>query len=59
MSDLRQSVGIEVAKDSFVASFATLKEGQIVDFKSTKKFENNLKGHKELFSWPNKQKKKV
>lgn len=57
MSDLRQSVGIDVAKDSFVASFATLKEGQIVDFKSTKKFENNLKGHKELFSWANKQKK--
>ena len=59
MSNIRQSVGIDIAKDSFVASFATLKEGQFVEFKGTKKFDNNVKGFKELFSWSKKYEDKT
>lgn len=59
MNNIRQSVGIDIAKNDFVASFAVLKKGQILDFKSTKKFDNNLNGYKELIAWVNSYKDKA
>jgi len=53
MNNIRQSIGIDIAKNDFVASFAVLQKGQIIDFKSTKKFNNNLNGFKELITWVN------
>ena len=51
MEILRQNVGIDMAKDSFVATFTALLKGQIIKNKGTKKFQNNSKGFEEFLSW--------
>ena len=51
MEVLRQNVGIDIAKDSFVATFTVLLKGQVIKYKRTKKFENNLKGIEEFLIW--------
>ncbi len=54
MKILRQNLGIDIAKDSFVASFTVLLEGQIVKHKGTKLFKNNTKGFDEFLNWSHK-----
>ena len=51
MEVLRQNVGIDVAKDSFVAVFTVLLKGQVIKYKGTKKFQNNRKGFEEFLRW--------
>ena len=51
MEVLRQNVGIDIAKDSFVATFTVLLKGQLIKNKGTKKFENNHKGFEEFLNW--------
>ena len=51
MEELRQNVGIDVAKDSFVAAFTVLLKGQGIKYKGTKKFNNNSKGFEEFLRW--------
>ena len=51
MEVLRQSVGIDIAKDSFVASFVVLQKNQSVKYRGTRKFQNNINGFKELIKW--------
>jgi len=51
METLRQNVGNDVAKDSFVATFTVLLKGQIVKHRGTKKFQNNRKGFDEFYIW--------
>jgi len=56
MDILRQNVGIDVAKDSFVATLTVLLKGQIVDHIRTRTFDNSVKGFTELLRWVNKLK---
>ena len=51
MEVLRQNAGIDMAKDSFVATFTVLLTGQIVKNRGTKKFKNNHSGFDEFFIW--------
>ena len=51
MEKLRQNVGIDLSKDSFVATFTLLLTGQTVKHLATKNFENNLKGFEQLYQW--------
>jgi len=54
MNILRQNVGIDIAKDSFVAAFTTLETGQVVKYKGTRTFKNSDKGFKEFLIWSEK-----
>jgi len=56
MELLRQNAGIDIAKDSFVATFTTLLTGQLVKHGKPKKFENNLQGFKNFSKWIAQQK---
>jgi len=51
MDILRQNVGIDVAKKSFVAAFTILGKDQTVACKSTKLFSNSPVGFQELMIW--------
>lgn len=51
MEVIRQNVGIDIAKDSFVATFTILLKGQIIKHVKTKKFKNSKDGIDEFFSW--------
>lgn len=51
MEVLRQNVGIDMAKDSFAATFTVLLKGQIIKHKRTKKFQNNSNGFEEFYNW--------
>ncbi len=44
MEVLRQNIGVDIAKDSFVATFTSLLKGQELKHHSTKKFPNAKKG---------------
>lgn len=59
MEVLRQNVGIDMAKDSFVATFTVLLKGQIVNHKRTKKFQNNINGFEEFYNWCKKLQEKI
>jgi len=54
MNIIRQNVGIDIAKDSFVATYTTLLEKQKLKHHSTKSFINNTKGFKEFLGWTKK-----
>jgi len=54
MKILRQNLGIDIAKDSFVASFTVLLTGQIVKHKGTKLFKNNKDGFEKFLNWSKK-----
>ena len=51
MEVLRQNVGIDIAKDSFVATFTVLLKGQLIKNRGTKKFQNNSKIFEEFLNW--------
>ena len=51
METIRQNAGIDIAKDSFVATLTILLKGQIVKHLGTKKFENNIEGFEEFYNW--------
>jgi transposase len=48
---IRQCVGIDISKDEFVASLATLNEVFQVTIKSTKSFDNTLDGFLKMDRW--------
>jgi len=54
MELLKQNVGVDISKDSFVATFATLLQGQIIKNKRTRNFNNTVKGIKEFIEWVSK-----
>ena len=56
MELLKQNVGVDISKDSFVATFAILLQGQVIKNKRTRKFNNTVKGIKEFTDWINKLK---
>lgn len=47
----RQNVGIDIAKDSFVATLAVITINQVIKNLGTKKFDNNINGFKALIKW--------
>jgi transposase len=51
MKVIRQNVGIDIAKDSFVSTVTFLEKGQIVRHVSTKQFSNNHGGFCEFRKW--------
>ena len=51
MELLKQCIGIDIAKDSFVATYAVIDDAQTVQFKSNKSFINNISGFKNLLAW--------
>jgi transposase len=51
MEVIRQNVGIDILKDSFVATFTVLLKDQIVKHLSTKEFKNDTKGFVGLYKW--------
>ena len=51
MEIIRQNAGIDIAKDSFVATLTILLTGQLVKHLGTKKFKNNRKGFDEFYNW--------
>jgi transposase len=51
MEMIRQNAGIDIAKDSFVATLTILFKGQIVKHLGTKKFKNNREGFEEFYNW--------
>lgn len=55
MDVLKQNVGIDVAKDSFVATMTVLLSGQVLKYLRTKTFKNNRRGFEELIQWSSKQ----
>lgn len=54
MDVLKQNVGIDVAKDSFVATLTVLLSGQVLKHLRTKTFKNNRRGFEELIQWSSK-----
>jgi transposase len=48
---LRQNVGIDIAKDSFVATLTKMLDGLIVKHIATRKFANTQKGIDEFHQW--------
>lgn len=50
---IRQCVGIDISKNEFVASLATLNEAFQVSIKSTKSFDNTLDGFLKMDRWAN------
>lgn len=53
MDLLKQNVGVDISKDSFVATFAILLHGQIIKNKRTRNFNNTIKGIEEFIEWVN------
>jgi transposase len=53
---LKQNVGVDISKDSFVATFAIMLQGQIIETKRTRNFKNTTKGITEFIEWVNKLK---
>lgn len=51
MKVLKQNVGIDVAKDSFVATLTVLLEGQVLKHLRTRSFKNNRGGFEALNQW--------
>jgi transposase len=51
MDILKQNVGIDVAKDSFVATLTVLLKDQILKHLRTRKFQNNKRGFNEMVQW--------
>ena len=51
MEVLRQNVGIDIAKDSFVATVTALQKGQKIKHIATRKFENSNQGFVDLLVW--------
>jgi hypothetical protein len=51
MEIIRENAGIDIAKNSFVATLTVLLTGQIVKHLGTKKFKNNKKGFDEFYNW--------
>jgi len=51
MNVLRQNVGIDIAKDSFVATVTVLFEGQIINHLNTKLFKNKTEGFEDFCQW--------
>lgn len=51
MKGLKQNVGIDIAKDSFVATVTVLLEGQQIKHLKTKKFTNNQDGFISFWEW--------
>lgn len=56
MNLLKQNVGVDISKDSFVATFAIMLQGQIIENKRTRNFRNTTKGITEFIEWVNKLK---
>lgn len=56
MELIRQNVGIDISKDSFVATLTALKEGQLIKHVVTKEFTNNKKGIECFYKWVEKHK---
>jgi len=56
MNLLKQNVGVDISKDSFVATFAIMLQGQIIENKRTRNFRNTTKGIAEFIEWVNKLK---
>ena len=48
MNKLKQSVGIDVSKDKLDVCFSSIDSVQKVTIKSTRRFDNQAKGFKEL-----------
>jgi transposase len=48
---IRQCVGIDISKDQFMASLATLNEAFQVTIKSTKSFANSAEGFEKMARW--------
>lgn len=51
MELLKQNVGVDISKDSFVATFAILLQGQIIKNKRTRNFKNTVKGIEGFMEW--------
>ena len=51
MKIIKQNVGIDIAKDSFVSTFTVLTEKQDIVFLATKSFKNHIKGFEKLMLW--------
>jgi transposase len=51
MKTLKQSIGIDVAKDSLVCCIGSLNEGDKQTFSKTKSFTNDKSGFDQLLSW--------
>ena len=48
---IRQNIGIDISKDSFMASIALQKSDLTLSIASTKKFDNNSTGFEKLLVW--------
>jgi len=51
MNTLRQNVGIDIAKDSFVATVTVLLSGQVIQHLKTKQFPNKQEGFNAFINW--------
>lgn len=51
MEVIRQNVGIDISKDSFVATVTVLLKGQLIKHVATRKFTNNKQGINEFYQW--------
>jgi transposase len=51
MSKLKQSVGVDVSKDKLDVCFSSIDSTQKGTIKSTRRFDNQAKGFKELDAW--------
>ena len=56
MNLLKQNVGVDISKDSFVATFAIMLQGQIIENKRSRNFKNTTKGIRVFIEWVNKLK---
>jgi transposase len=54
MTNLKYSVGIDVAKESYKVCLSVIDQQQRVTVKSTGSFKNNPKGFEEFYSWTKK-----
>lgn len=50
-TNIRQHIGIDIGKDTFMASVALQKSDMTVVIVSTKKFDNTIKGFEKLLVW--------
>ena len=51
LTNIRQHIGIDIGKDTFMASIALQKSDLSVVILSTKKFDNTAKGFEKLLTW--------
>ncbi len=51
MEILKQNVGVDIAKDTFVATFAVLIQGQEINNKKSRSFKNTVEGIQEFTQW--------